>query len=476
MKKILVLSTLYVFLLINTSLAQELAFPGAEGFGRFTKGGKGGSVIDVTNLNDSGPGSLRQCAELTTGPRICRLTVSGNISLLDNITIRHDFLTIEPSSGVQVALKDAGLDIRASQTVIRNLRIRPGARLWNTKGVNANGITYRSRENGTGTSDHICDHCSISWGTDDLIAIINGTANVTIQDSIISEGLTSGPGCNNCGSRGLLIGTGNKETVSVLRTLAAHNFIRFPNASGGQIDFVNNVDYNGNGSSAQIAPYYNPVKINMIGNYWKDGPSAVPFNLGYASIRTIGQMTYSTQSGIYVKDNFGRYYPVGSSTASLVGIASPDDKIIWGDNGGVPKQSIPYIYPTVTTVMTSQQAYDYVLANSGAQPRDVVDQRIVSDVKNGTGKIISDPLTVGGWPVLTGGVAPTPVPPSPTPVPPSPTPPSSGGMTIVERTEQRFVVTGTSTQCPGGVVNSSITKKDASGNWIEKTVTVTCKP
>ncbi len=367
-----------------------LAFPTAEGFGRCAQGGRGGRVIDVTNLNNNGPGSLRQCAEVESGPRTCRLTVPGTISLGSyDIVVRNDYLTID-GSAVPVAVKDGGFDVRASHTVIRHLRVRPGPKSWLERGSNANGITYRSSEAGARTHDHICDHCSISWGTDDLIAVINGTYNVTIQDSILSEGLISGAACENCGSRGLLIGTGNTETVSVIRTLNAHNFIRFPNATSGQIDFVNNVDYNGNGSSAQIAPYYGPVKINMIGNYWKDGPSAIPFNLTYNVIRTIGGMNYSAQSGIFVQDNVGRSRPNGTS---------PENKIIWGDNGGIPVQTARYSFPVVTTV-SALQAYEDVLNRSGAQPRDSVDARVVNDVRNGTGAWISDPMSVGGWPVL----------------------------------------------------------------------------
>lgn len=370
-----------------------LAFEGAEGFGRCAQGGRGGRTIDVTNLNNNGPGSLRQCAEVETGPRTCVLRMAGTISLgTYDITVRHDYLTID-GSAAPVALKDGGLDVRANHTIIRHLRIRPGARSWIERGMNANGITYRSTETGAGTHDHICDHCSVSWGTDDLIAVINGTYNVTIQDSIISEGLTSGPACNNCGSRGLLVGTGNKETLSVIRTLNAHNFIRFPNATGGQIDFVNNVDYNGNGSSAQIAPFYGPVKINMVGNYWKDGPSGIPFNLTYNVIRTIGSMTYSPQSGIYVLDNVGRSRQTGTA---------PETAIIWGDNGGIAVQSVRYPYPQTTTI-SALQAYEQVLGRSGAQPRDAVDTRVVGDVRNGTGAIISSPAQVGGWPILSGG-------------------------------------------------------------------------
>lgn len=365
-----------------------LAFEGAEGFGRCAQGGRGGRTIDVTNLNNNGPGSLRQCAEVETGPRICRTTVPGIISLGTwDILVRNDYLTID-GSAAPVTLKDGGITVRASHVIIRHLRVRPGPASLVQRGSNANGITLMSRENGTATTDIIVDHCSMSWGTDDLMAVFYGTDNVTIQDSIMSEGLT----CEGCGSRGLLIGN-NAKRVSVLRTLNAHNFIRFPNASSGDIDFVNNVDYNGNGSSAQVVPFHSPVHINFVGNYWKDGPSAVPFNLGYKVIRTVGSFAYSPQSGIYVKDNIGRSRWTGTA---------PETDIIWSDNGGVAVQAVRYPYPQMTTT-SALQAYEDVLSRSGAQPRDSVDARVVADVRNGTGTIISSPLQVGGWPSLSGG-------------------------------------------------------------------------
>ncbi len=378
------------------------AFPGAEGFGQFTKGGRGGRVIEVTNLTDSGPGSLRECAEVESGPRTCVFRVSGTIGLdTDDIVVRHPFLTIagQTAPGGGVALKDGGLDIRADQTIIRYLRVRPGARAWNERGTNANGIVYRSTESGAATHDHICDHCSVSWGTDDLVAVVNGTNNVTIQNSLLSEGLANGPNCNNCGSRGLLIGTTNNETVSVLRTLSAHNFIRFPNASGGQIDFVNNVDYNGNGSTVQIVPANGSVRINLIANWMQDGADLVPANSGFAAIRLVGGFPFSATSRVYVFGNLGRGRPVDTA---------PQEAILWNDNGGVPLQDIKFEYPAVTTI-DAVQAREIVLSNAGAilPARDAVDRRVVEDVKNTTGRIISDPATVGGWPSLGSGVAPT---------------------------------------------------------------------
>lgn len=384
-----------------------LAFEGAEGFGKCSQGGRGGVVVDVTNLNNSGAGSLRECAEVMSGPRTCRIMVAGTVSLgTYDITVRNPYLTID-GTNYPMALKDGGLDIRASHTIIRHLRIRPGNASFAQRGVNANAITYRSTESGGLTTDHIADHVSLSWTTDDTIAIVYGVKNVTIQDSILSEGLVSGANCGNCSSKGILVGTGttNRETLSVLRTLSAHILLRFPNASGGDIDWVNNVDYNSSGVTAQVPPYYSPVKINFIGNYFKlgiDGPLFSAYNVSNNEIRTVGGFQYSTQSGIYVEDNIGRHCSAGS----------PATCIIWGDNGGIPVQSQRYPHPLMPTV-SAAAAYDLVLNNSGAWPRDAVDTRIVNDVHNGTGRWISDPATVGGWPTLTSGTTPPPPPPPP---------------------------------------------------------------
>lgn len=386
----------------------ELAFPGAEGYGRCAQGGRGGVTVDVTNLNDSGAGSLRQCAEVMSGPRVCRIMVAGTVALQNNdITIRNDYVTID-GSNYPMALKNRGISVRANHVIIRHIRVRPGAAILPT---NANGIFMLSREaDGSGIHDFICDHCSVSWTTDDSFAVVYGSQRATIQDSIIAEGLISGANCGNCSSKAILTGTGsnNPETVSIIRTLSAHTLLRFPQTSGGEVDFVNNVDYNSSGVSAQIVPYYAPIHINFVGNYYKlgiDGPLFSSYNVSNNEIRTMGGQTYSAQSGIFVADNVGRH-----CTAN-----SPATCVIWGDNGGIAVQSQRYPHPLVNTV-PAVQAYDLVLNNSGAFPRDQVDARIVNDVRNGTGRWISDPNTVGGWPDLTQLVSNPPPPPSPPPV------------------------------------------------------------
>jgi hypothetical protein len=453
--------------------AQELAFPEAEGFGRYTVGGRGGTVMDVTILADSGPGSLRQCAEVTSGPRICRLAVNGTAVLTNDITIRHAFVTIEPAPGVQFAIKNGGIDVRASQTILRHFRIRPGNYTYATYGRNANGITYRSTENSENTSDHIADHLSISWGTDDLINVVFGTDRVTIQWSILSEGyVTCG---QSCGGKGFLMGYGARN-VSFHHNLSAHNWIRWPEYTGGSdvadgnLDFVNNVHYNGNGTDTIMWSYHGPQFANFIGNYWKqglDGPATKPLNQGYPAVRTIGQQTYTARSGIFVQDNYGRYAPVNCPGCdAVVGLAAPDDRILWEDNGGIPHAPARYPYPLVTTT-SALHAYDDVLAGVGAFPRDAVDVRVLADVQNGTGHWINDAADVGGWPTLTGDTTAPPLPPPSSPqTPPTPSPVADVFFNVIE-TETTLSFQWKKLDCPGGVSSKTT-------GTTTKTRTMTC--
>ncbi|MGQ0810219.1 MAG: hypothetical protein ACT4OO_03225 [Nitrospiraceae bacterium] len=355
-------------------------------------------MIEVTNLNDEGPGSFRQCAQVESGPRTCVFRVSGTIGLNTyDIEVTNPYLTIDGStSSGGIALKDGGLWIRASHVIVRHLRVRPGPASLIQRGSNANGISIQSSATGP-ISDVIIDHASVSWGTDDLMYSIFGSDNVTIQWSILSEALE----CAQCGGKGLLL---DAKNTTVHHSLYAHTYIRWPQMNKGNVDFVNNVKYNGNGTDAQLQPVYGPILANFVGNYFKDGPSAWTQNLGYSEIRAIGNEVYGSSSGIFVQGNIGRYTPAGASMP-LWGLATPDRAIIWNDGGGFSVLAQRYPYPQVTTT-SAQQAYEDVLNGAGAFPRDSADVRIVNDVRNGTGRWIVDPSDVGGWPVLASGTPP----------------------------------------------------------------------
>jgi hypothetical protein len=319
--------------------------------------------------------------------------------------------------------------VRASHTIWRNARIMPGLDpLRVSPPHNANGIFFWSNEQGGRTGDHIIDHSVVGYTSDDTYGM--NAQRVTVQDSI------SGPAfnCNQinqvpCGGKGIGMGAWDLE-VSVIRTLQVHTYIRFPEITNGKADFINSVSYNGNGTDAQINTVYGPIQVNFVGNVFLKGPATYghtpgsqPYN-PYQSIRTKGDLPYSSVSKIHVKDNIGRCW---SPTTLLIDtLCSPDDKIIWGDNGGITK-STTFLGPGLSLVkapMPATQTLEYVLANVGPFPRSPLEERILADVRNRTGiwpRLESDYI---GWPTLTGGtVSPPPPPPvAPPPAPPEPPP------------------------------------------------------
>ena len=160
---------------------RQPAFPTAEGYGRFARGGRGGRVIEVTNLNDSGPGSLRAAVE-AEGPRTVVFDVSGLITLESRLIIRNPYLTIAgqtaPGKGICIRKYNFGMLGWTHDVIVRYVRVRPG----NISGTTLDGM-------GMAGSDHcIIDHCSISWTLDEAFSS-RGAKNITLQRTLISEAL-----------------------------------------------------------------------------------------------------------------------------------------------------------------------------------------------------------------------------------------------------------------------------------------------
>jgi len=180
------------------------AFPGAEGFGAFAQGGRGGQVMHVTNLQDAGEGSLRACAE-ATGPRICVFDISGIVELIEDITVEQPYLTIAgqtaPGEGITIR---GMLDLRSHDLVIRHVRVRPGPRTIPAPGV-TDAIQIVDLAH-----DIILDHVSLSWATDEVLSLFGTVRDITIQWSIISESLNCPPEPfrhhEGCHGKGVLIG------------------------------------------------------------------------------------------------------------------------------------------------------------------------------------------------------------------------------------------------------------------------------
>ncbi|HOT50825.1 MAG TPA: hypothetical protein PLI07_07595, partial [Candidatus Hydrogenedentes bacterium] len=236
------------------------AFPGAEGFGQYTLGGRGGRVIEVTNLNDNGPGSFRAACE-AEGPRTVVFRVSGTIPLERELKIRHPYITIagQTAPGDGICIKNYQFNFDTQHMIVRYMRFRPGDE--KRKEQDAFG----------GNGDHIIvDHCSVSWGVDETLSI-NKASNVTVQWCMVTESLTKS--LHKKGSHGYG-GLWGGPGASFHHNILAHHSSRNPRASGneesGLLDLRNNVIYNWGFNSAYGGERW---PRNWINNYYKFGPA-----------------------------------------------------------------------------------------------------------------------------------------------------------------------------------------------------------
>lgn len=253
---------------------RHLAFPGAEGYGRFARGGRGGRVIEVTNLNDSGPGSLRAALE-ATGPRTVVFAVGGLITLESRIVITDRYVTIAgqtaPGLGICIRKYNIGLS-GAKDVIIRHLRVRPG----DIGGVTIDGMGMQG-------SDHsIIDHCSISWSIDEAFSS-RSAQNITLQRTLISEAL------NAAGHQNYPPGTRHGYAASIggdigsfHHNLLAHCYGRNWSLAGGldgggayagRLDIRNNVVYNW-GTRATDG---GAMEVNFVNNLYQPGPATTWF-------------------------------------------------------------------------------------------------------------------------------------------------------------------------------------------------------
>ena len=399
--KSLSLGILFYILLTVCSFAQQLSFPTAEGFGAYSKGGRGGNVLYVTNLNDSGPGSLRWAVE-QEGPRTVVFGVSGTIELKSRLAIENPYLTIagQTAPGDGICLKDETLLIATHDVIIRYIRVRLGDGkhgIGSKQGKDAISISVGN--------DIIVDHCSASWSLDEVLSTStkNPTlSNVTVQWCFITEGLN----VDGHGFGSLIRGTGGAK-YSYLHNLYAHNHGRNPrpgnydtnpyneDPNGLLLDFRNNVLYNWGGAHAGYnADGKSVTRLNYVGNYLIPGLDSKPTGIAYS--------TGSPYNRSYFANN---YYnnKLPDNPWDLVKIKST-----WTEEDiRNYKQSEPF-----ETIMVKPEdaktAYQRVLETGGAilPKRDKVDQRIVKDIQTNSGRIIKSQEDVGGWPELKSVKAP----------------------------------------------------------------------
>jgi len=353
-------------------------FPGAEGFGTDTTAGRGGQIIKVTNLNDSGSGSLRAAIE-ASGPRTVVFEVGGTIALLTDLIIDDPFITIagqsSPSPGIM--LRNAGIQVRTHDVLIQHLRIRVGDAPEGPDPTNRDALQII----GNPSFNVVIDHVSASWAIDENMSTWYPVENITISNCIISEALYDSLHSKGPHSMGLLIGD-HAKNVTVVGNLLASNNYRMPRVTGdASVVILNNVSYNsGDGYAFAALGGAGPVQVSAVGNIFQYGPDT------RSNALTMHLEAGNTEgSSVYYSDNHA---------SSSIGFTY--------DTSFDPRVSSPPVWHSSLTVRDSSTVENWVLSNAGARPadRDVVDERVVSEVSSRSGYMINSQSEVGGWPDL----------------------------------------------------------------------------
>lgn len=363
--------------------AQGLAFPGAEGYGKYTVGGNGGRVIKVTNLNDSGPGSLRDAVE-AEGARKVEFEVEGDIYLLSPLRIANDSITIlgQTAPGEGICLRDCPMSISASEVIVRYIRVRPGDK-------------YKRDSDGLGGGRYgqhhvILDHISVSWSIDECLSIYK-TENLTVQWCLITHSLTNSKHTKGSHGFGGIWG-GYKATFH--HNLLANHSSRNPRISSVDgtkwVDVRNNAIYNWGFKSGYGGGHH--AEVNLVNNYYKPGPA-----------------TTHRRFFDVADDHTGRYYINGNV---MVGDErmSGDNRLGVGDKPGLPyiskstprginPEAIPERGDSTMTCLvdkpfpfepipeeTAYEAYERILQDVGCSySRDKYDAEVLRQVKEGLG-------------------------------------------------------------------------------------------
>lgn len=413
-------TALSLLLFFSISWSQQLSFPTAEGYGKYTVGGRGGVVYEVTNLNDSGEGSLRAAVE-ATGPRTVVFGISGTIKLESPLRIKKPFITIagQTAPGDGICLRGYPLMISADQVIVRYIRVRFG----NESGDDSDAVSSRF------TKHIILDHVSASWSVDETMSIYH-CDSITVQWCIISESMFNSNHVKGAHGFGGIWGS-NYGTYH--HNLIAHHGSRNPRmASGsGYTDYRNNVLYNWGynscygGENQQVGtPKFNFSKFNIVANYYKPGPATRP---GETSYRICNPSMRNKNT-----DDFGKWYVADNVVIGNEKVTADN----W-DGGVQPSggtQNLPFVkmdepWPSMPIKQqTAKEAFKLVLENAGATlpKRDPIDTRIVKEAEGGYAtfegstykqkKSVADSLKicgiidtqndVGGWPELKSIPAP----------------------------------------------------------------------
>ena len=435
LKNILFCAMLFMTVTALADSQKVPSFPGAEGYGRYTTGGRGGKVYHVTNLNDSGDGSLRWALS-QPGPRTIVFDVDGTIHLNSKLQIpAHTTIAGQTAPGDGICVADYPFLIHGQNIIIRYMRIRLGSinaadcdDSWDGFG----GFDYR---------DLIIDHCSVSWSFDECLSVL-GNINTTVQWCLVAQSMVNvGHSKGNHGYGGNWGGSG----ASFHHNLIAHHTSRTPRLGprpstqlDERMDMRNNVIYNWGGNGCYGGE---GMKVNIVNNYYKPGPATLTLsNVKQQRIAAVGVRTneYVAQYPAYAPalHLWGKYYVTGNTNTKWPSVDADN----WGlgftsqvDAGAcdgtwtkATRDSIKLTEPIAfvhTTTHSAADAYARVAAYVGASKgRDAFDAQIISDLQNGTATATGSGLSSGfintqddntaiiatygsAWPTLNSGTA-----------------------------------------------------------------------
>ncbi|MFO0808232.1 MAG: hypothetical protein U0746_06385 [Gemmataceae bacterium] len=398
----------------STRLPSLPAFPGAEGGGALTPGGRGGRVIAVTNLNDSGPGSFREACE-AEGPRTVIFRVAGIIAIDKPIKINHPYITIagQTAPGDGICVRGHTTEVNTHDVIIRYMRFRRG--------------NLKSRDDALGGNPQknvIVDHVSASWGLDENLSMYRHmqkdpaggpdkklpTENLTIQWCISSEALD----LNNHAFGG----TWGGANSSFHHNLFASNTGRNPSIGmTGLFDYRNNVVFNWRHRTMDGGDSHST--INCVNNYYKAGP-ATPAGAMQTRIVQVDRRNEPDNGGVgkwYVQGNFvAGHADISADNWAPGGVQyKPDtkakEKILKQPTEKEARSLTPFPAPPIN-MQSAEEAYELVLAYAGAilPLRDPVDVRVIGEVRTGKTAfkdgILETPADVGGWPTYKAAEPP----------------------------------------------------------------------
>lgn len=377
------------------------AFSGAEGYGADATGGRGGTVLHVTTLADSGEGSLRWALS-QFGARTIVFDISGSIKLSSEIVVSNGDVTIAGQSapGDGITIEGSRLRLKASNVIVRGMHFRPGDGAGSDP-ADRDGMMI-------GTTDYplnniIVDHNSFTWATDENLTVNGNVHNVTISNNVIAEGLYRSINPKGPHSMGLLITNGGGtqadlvSNITVAKNLFSGNNQRNPEVRAGQnIEIVNNYAYNyglghvvfwvGGGTNGTLK-----TTAKVVGNVATPGPTTDNVKV------PIALATMGAGSEVFIADNLW-------TRIAADAYGNQDQARLYWNNGGIGYVRGASSFASNVKIIDSTQVASHVLANAGTSGYSAnrVDARIINDARTGGGKLIDSTAQVGGMPSASG--------------------------------------------------------------------------